>query len=254
MTEMVCRLQLLLILASAVILESESRGNRDHIFLSQIRESPNLESQVPGFISPRNRVAQLYIQALGSIFVASYHSQGYDGGIRTRLHAGITTDCRYIDFARTTYKTPLILVAYCCTRCNELFTKNLSSRELCIEPLSSNGNSCYYIYTFATTYVMDGFSSDMQVLRQGFHMWWTSRCNLGSWVAKKGGAWTKLVTYRVQVYQRWWIGDAGCLLKKMGHENRKIRHLTISRRWIRRLLPSGMRRRVVWYIVSFFDT
>jgi hypothetical protein len=33
-----------------------------------------------------NRVAQLYLQALGSIFVASYDSQGYGGGIRTRLH------------------------------------------------------------------------------------------------------------------------------------------------------------------------
>jgi hypothetical protein len=38
----VCRLQLLLILASAVILRSESRGTRDHILLSQIRDSLNL--------------------------------------------------------------------------------------------------------------------------------------------------------------------------------------------------------------------
>jgi hypothetical protein len=34
----VCRLQLLLVLASAVILWSESRGTRDHILLSQIRD------------------------------------------------------------------------------------------------------------------------------------------------------------------------------------------------------------------------
>jgi hypothetical protein len=54
----VCRLQLLLVLASAVILRSESRGTRAHILLSQIRDSPNLESQVPVFISPRKRVAQ----------------------------------------------------------------------------------------------------------------------------------------------------------------------------------------------------
>jgi hypothetical protein len=40
----VCRLQLLLILASAYILRSESRGTHDHILLSQIRDSPNLES------------------------------------------------------------------------------------------------------------------------------------------------------------------------------------------------------------------
>jgi hypothetical protein len=36
----VCRLQLLLGLASAVILWSESRGTRDHILLSQIRDFP----------------------------------------------------------------------------------------------------------------------------------------------------------------------------------------------------------------------
>jgi hypothetical protein len=35
-------------------------------------------------------VAQLYPQALGSLFVASYYSQGYGGGIRPRLHAGFT--------------------------------------------------------------------------------------------------------------------------------------------------------------------
>jgi hypothetical protein len=40
----VCRLQLLLVLASAVILRSESRGTHDHIFLSQIWDSPNLEN------------------------------------------------------------------------------------------------------------------------------------------------------------------------------------------------------------------
>jgi hypothetical protein len=34
---------------------------------------PNLEGQVPVFISPRTRVARLYPQALGSFFVASYN-------------------------------------------------------------------------------------------------------------------------------------------------------------------------------------
>jgi hypothetical protein len=72
----VCRLQLFLALTSAAILGSESHGTHDHILLSQIRESSNLESQVPLFISPRNRVAQLYPQALGSLFVVSYDSQG----------------------------------------------------------------------------------------------------------------------------------------------------------------------------------
>jgi hypothetical protein len=31
-------------------------------------------------------VARLYLQALGSLFVASYDSQGYGGGIRPRLY------------------------------------------------------------------------------------------------------------------------------------------------------------------------
>jgi hypothetical protein len=84
----VCRLQLLLALASAVILGSESRGTHDDILLSQFQDSPDLEGQVPVFISPGNRVAQLYSQVFGSLFVASYDSQGYGGGIRTRLHAG----------------------------------------------------------------------------------------------------------------------------------------------------------------------
>jgi hypothetical protein len=82
----VCSLHLLLVLVSADILGSESRGDHDQIFLSHIRDSPNLEGQVPVFISPRNRVARLYPQALGSLFVASYDSQGSVGDIRPRLH------------------------------------------------------------------------------------------------------------------------------------------------------------------------
>jgi hypothetical protein len=58
--------------------------------LPQIGDSPNLEGQVPVFISLRKRVAQLYPQALGSLSVASYDSQGYDGDIRPRLHTGLS--------------------------------------------------------------------------------------------------------------------------------------------------------------------
>jgi hypothetical protein len=82
----VCSLQFMLVLASAVICRSEYRRILDHILLSQIRDSPNLEGQVPIFISPRNRVAQLYPQTLRYISVASYDSQGYDGSIWHRLH------------------------------------------------------------------------------------------------------------------------------------------------------------------------
>jgi hypothetical protein len=54
------------------------------IFYCLIWDSPNLEGQVPVFISPRNRVAQLYPRALGSLYVASYDSQGSWGiyGVR----------------------------------------------------------------------------------------------------------------------------------------------------------------------------
>jgi hypothetical protein len=90
----VCRLQLLMAITSADILRSESRGTHDHILLSQIRDSPN---QVPVFISPRNRAAQLYPHALGSLFVASYDSQSYGGGIRPRLQRGVLNNFIYCD-------------------------------------------------------------------------------------------------------------------------------------------------------------
>jgi hypothetical protein len=77
-----------MILASPVSLMSESIGIHDHILLSQIQDSPNLEDQVPVIISLRNWVARLYAQALGSLFVASYDSQGYNGVIRPHLHTG----------------------------------------------------------------------------------------------------------------------------------------------------------------------
>jgi hypothetical protein len=50
---------LLLGLARAVMLRSKS-WRTETIFYCPIWDSPNLEGQVPVFISPRNRVAQLY--------------------------------------------------------------------------------------------------------------------------------------------------------------------------------------------------
>jgi hypothetical protein len=88
MRRKVCHLQFLVVFVSAVILGCESRGTHDHILVSQIQDSSNLEGQVAVFISPRSKVAQLQPQALGSLFVSSYDSQGYGGGIRTRFHAG----------------------------------------------------------------------------------------------------------------------------------------------------------------------
>jgi hypothetical protein len=53
----ICRLQLLLALASADILRSDSRGTHGHILRPQIRDSLNLKGQVSVFISPRNIAA-----------------------------------------------------------------------------------------------------------------------------------------------------------------------------------------------------
>jgi hypothetical protein len=39
-------------------------------------------------------VTQLYPRALGSLFVASYDSEGYGGGIRNRLHTGLKSDSK----------------------------------------------------------------------------------------------------------------------------------------------------------------
>jgi hypothetical protein len=47
-----CLLQLLLDLVSAVILRSESRGTHDHISLSQIRDSPNVDGKAPFLFLP----------------------------------------------------------------------------------------------------------------------------------------------------------------------------------------------------------
>jgi hypothetical protein len=46
-----------------------SRETHDRILLSQIRDSPNVEGQVPVFISPRNRAAHLYPKGQGSATV-----------------------------------------------------------------------------------------------------------------------------------------------------------------------------------------
>jgi hypothetical protein len=61
------------------------RGSRLYFALSDLR-LPQPGGRVPVFTPPGDRVAQLYHKAPGSLFVASYDSQGYGGGIRTRLH------------------------------------------------------------------------------------------------------------------------------------------------------------------------
>jgi hypothetical protein len=55
----VCCLILLLALTSTVILRSKSLRTHDHILLSHIWDSPNMEGQPPHLITPSNKMAQL---------------------------------------------------------------------------------------------------------------------------------------------------------------------------------------------------
>jgi hypothetical protein len=72
---------------------SRSRLSRNswYFIVSDSRLPPPPVGRVFVFTSPRNRMTQLNPQALGSLSVASYVSQDYGGGIRTRLHAGFRT-------------------------------------------------------------------------------------------------------------------------------------------------------------------
>jgi hypothetical protein len=71
-----CGYKLLLALASAFILGSESRGTHVHISESPIRDSPTLECQVPIFISPRHWVpysSHLRVTVRVTLRLAVYH-------------------------------------------------------------------------------------------------------------------------------------------------------------------------------------
>jgi hypothetical protein len=87
-----------------------------------------LEGQVPVFITPRNRRAHLKPQALGSLFVAFYDSQGYDGGIRPHLYTSysplMAVSLGYMASAWTPQKTSL---------------RTVTPLLLVTQPLPSNG-------------------------------------------------------------------------------------------------------------------
>jgi hypothetical protein len=72
--EWICRLQLLLAVASTIILGSESLGTDDHILLPHIRDSSTLEGQVPVFISPLEQGGPVITPGTGFLFVVSYDS------------------------------------------------------------------------------------------------------------------------------------------------------------------------------------
>jgi hypothetical protein len=91
--ELVCRFQLLLVLSSAVILGSKSSGIRDHILLSQIWDSSNLEGQVPVFRSPRNRSRSRSLLPATSRPARSHLASGLAG-----THGHIFVQCQDVCF------------------------------------------------------------------------------------------------------------------------------------------------------------
>lgn len=65
-------------------LNGPSRAGPITILYCLIRDSSNLQGQVPIFISPQKQGAPVILRELGS----SYNSQSYCGDILTRLHTG----------------------------------------------------------------------------------------------------------------------------------------------------------------------
>jgi hypothetical protein len=98
MTWRVCNLQLLLGLASAVIHDSEPLGTHDNIFSDS--RPPQFIGRVPVIIYPRNRVTQLYTQALRSLLVAFYDSHGCNGSIRPSARTARKILLIYFVFSR----------------------------------------------------------------------------------------------------------------------------------------------------------
>jgi hypothetical protein len=84
---LVCNLLLLLGLASADPLGSESPRTQDHILFSQFLRLPSPAGPGPCIYIPQEQGGPvIYPQVMGSLFIASYNSQGYGGGILTHLH------------------------------------------------------------------------------------------------------------------------------------------------------------------------
>jgi hypothetical protein len=81
-------------------LSGSSPAELTTIFCCLIWDSLNVEVQLPIFMTPEDRVAQLYLRALGSLFVATYDSQRYGECILTRLQTGTQN---YVLFADEIY-------------------------------------------------------------------------------------------------------------------------------------------------------
>jgi hypothetical protein len=86
----VCLLQLLLALASVVILGSESRGTHGHALLSQIRDFPNLEGPGLRIYILHEHSGPVIPPDTGFFFRHFPWLAGYGAGIRTRVYRGPT--------------------------------------------------------------------------------------------------------------------------------------------------------------------
>jgi hypothetical protein len=85
----VCNLLLLLVLASAVPLRSESRGTQDHTLLSQFLRFHQPGRPGPRIYIPQEKSGPDIPRALGSLSVAYYDSQGYGGGILSQVQVQV---------------------------------------------------------------------------------------------------------------------------------------------------------------------
>jgi hypothetical protein len=110
-------------LTRARVCNVQSRKTHNHILLSHLR-FPQPGGPGTVFICPRNRVALLYPGALGSLYVASYDSQGYSGGILTLRHTGHGRDL----IACFPYRKRRSQQFYCCLY--TLCRRNVSVRQL----------------------------------------------------------------------------------------------------------------------------
>jgi hypothetical protein len=81
-------------LAKTVTLGSKSRRTHDHILLSHLR-LPQLGGPGPRIYIPPEQGGPVIPLGIGFPFVASYDSQGYRGGILTRLHTGVSHNGRW---------------------------------------------------------------------------------------------------------------------------------------------------------------
>jgi hypothetical protein len=119
----VCRLQLLLALASAVILRSESRGTHDHILLSQIRNSPRPGPSGTGWTSytPRH-----WVMHSDWICVSCYITSGRidsENTFQSRIHGNV-----------------------CLSPSHGLFPRICLHGNVFTEPLPSNGSMRHSIF------------------------------------------------------------------------------------------------------------